>query len=66
MKMINGAMIVAVMVIGAGCVGSVQKNTEISHARCPNVKQNFANSEKCEAPKLGWKGASGSDFIISH
>ncbi len=66
MNLINGAMLVAVMVIGAGCVGSVQKNASVSVAECADVKQNVANSEKCKAPRLGWEGANGSDFNIIH
>ncbi|MFC7067878.1 hypothetical protein [Brucella rhizosphaerae] len=64
MKMINGTLLAAVMIVGAGCVSSVQKNTEISASECLRANHNVALNKKCNALKLGWKGASGSDFII--
>ncbi|MDH7791423.1 hypothetical protein QBD00_002333 [Ochrobactrum sp. AN78] len=65
MKIINCYLLVAVMVVGTGCVGPAQKNIGITAAECEPAKQNTTFNEKCDPPKLGWKGANGSDFIIS-
>lgn len=64
MKMINGLFLIAVWVIGAGCVSSSQTNSGNFPADCQSEKQNIVFIEKCEVVKLGWRGANGSDFII--
>lgn len=62
-KSINTVILVSVMVVGAGCVSSGQRN-QISAADCVVTKYTQTFNEKCGTPRLGWKGANGSDFII--
>jgi hypothetical protein len=64
MKSISILMLVSVMVVGAGCASSGQK-PQISAADCVATKHTQIFNEKCSAPRLGWKGASGSDFTFS-
>lgn len=65
MKFINAALLVAIMVTGAGCVSAVRNDVRASQADCANTHHGRTFNENCDAPKLGWKGANGSDFLIS-
>ena len=64
MKSINIVILFSVMVVVAGCASSGQR-PQISAADCVVTKHTQTFKEKCSAPRLGWKGASGSDFIFS-
>jgi len=65
MKFINAALLVATMITGAGCVSAAQNDIRSIQADCVNANHGRTFNENCDAPKLGWKGANGSDFLIS-
>lgn len=65
MKVVRDFLLVSVVVLAAGCVSSGQK-IEISAAECALAGHSETFKEKCNAPKLGWKGANASDFTFSH
>lgn len=64
MKVVRGFLLVSVVVHAAGCVSSGQK--DVSVAECALAGHGETFKEKCNAPKLGWKGANASDFTFSH
>lgn len=64
MNVINGLILVTLVLIGAGCSISGQ-NAEVFVAEHAFAKRCETFNNKCEMPKLGWKGASGNDFVIS-
>ncbi len=64
-KVVRGFLLVSVVVIAAGCVSSGQK-MEVSAAECALARHSETFKEKCNVPKLGWKGANASDFTFSH
>ena len=63
-KSLNIVILVSVMVVGAGCASSGQRS-QLSATDCVVTKYTQTFNEKCSAPRLGWKGASGSDFTFS-
>lgn len=64
MKSINIMILVSVMVVGVGCA-SLGQRPQISAADCVVTKHTQTFNKKCSALRLGWKGASGSDFTFS-
>lgn len=66
MKTINSALLVALMVTGAGCVSTAQKDVRLIEPECAIAKHDRTLNENCDTPKLGWKGANGSSFTIGH
>lgn len=65
MKSINGFLLGAVVVVATGCVSSAPENKNVLLGECAFAQQSKSFKEECDTPKLGWKGANGSDFIIS-
>lgn len=63
MKIINGTLLAAVMIVGAGCVSSVQKNTEISASECLRANHNVALNEN--AVRLSLAGRAQAAAILS-
>lgn len=64
MNVINGIILSAVILLSAGCYTSGQK-VEISAAEHVSAKRYQTSKHKSDVPKLGWKGANGSDYLIN-
>ncbi|KAB2730066.1 hypothetical protein [Brucella intermedia] len=63
MNVVRGFLLISVVVLAAGCVSSGQK--DVSAEECALAGHDETFKEKCNAPKLGWKGANASDFTFS-
>ncbi len=65
MNVVRGFLLLSVVVFAAGCVSSGQK-IEVSAAESALARHSETFKEKCNVPKLGWKGANASDFTFNH
>jgi hypothetical protein len=64
MKIINGFLFGALLVVVAGCVGNAPEGQNVLSAECSLSRTSKRLDQKCDVHRLGWKGANGSDYFI--
>jgi len=52
------------MLLAAGC-STLEQKVEVFTAEHVSAKRYQTSKDKSNVPKLGWKGATGSDYVIN-
>jgi uncharacterized protein YceK len=62
-KVIVIMMMVFPSIVLSGC-GNIGARSTVGNGSCGSAIENSTSARGCVQPKLGWKGASGSDYRI--